>query len=642
MAALTSPFGHLVRQDLVEGASQSIGYELNALVVWAGISLSKGDSYWVRQAVYFPDGTEDDLFLPSGAAVPAFSFDSLNGADHDHGIWIEQITQYDDLGAEIGQLAVALDASGAGADFNFLMEGSDQGWQENLTGGAVISLGQHHMIEMQVVFDNLLTVYGGLSALRIWVDGSLVVDRNDIRTMVLDTETAIALNATAASGTSVYLEWSDLLKADSYIVQHSTDQAIWEELDTVVPEVTTGTPPVAIQKKIDDGLNPVFNPGYYLCHYATYDRDTHDSGISQTTVNEVVNNPNIAGVFLKLTWIELEKDNTKGGSNYNWAKVDLILATFAPKQVILYFEPKNFGPAHRSLLPYYMLEDPSFGGGPNPVTGAGSYGSWSLTSYGGNQPCFWNVNLQNAFYAFVDAFAARYKDNPQFEGLCLWETASPTPDDFATLYPDQDATAYRNFIYAAPKYVADKMPRKTGFQQVNWEGWYGLDSQDLIDSFEAHNEANRDSTVGVMNTDGSVSIDIPLRAVHDRIRDGCDRYPYAFKNENPVSIDDDAKDGISITESMQYYRDRLNPWYEIRVHSNASSAQKQEIVAFINQTKGTRRSTAYYSGSGGPAQDPSYTHADLVQGTTHWYRVIPVTNDALGAVSNVDGATTNG
>ena len=213
-----APYGgseHVLRDYFEEYQYEYGGYVDRSPIRWVTGQMRKGSEVWIRQAIYLPDGTEG-MTMPNGSAAPAF-----RTKPHDvDGTFIEALAASDgeipletliywsgsDRTTLQGELVLALEevvtpgTEPVGLDdegtpdtvegylLNLNLEGGEQGWQYDLTGGMYLHPGQWHVYELYVKFDDQTAGEGGSPSVRLWIDGSLRCNRDDIRTMVNATD----------------------------------------------------------------------------------------------------------------------------------------------------------------------------------------------------------------------------------------------------------------------------------------------------------------------------------------------------------------------------------------------------------------------------------------------------------------------
>jgi hypothetical protein len=153
------------------------------------------------------------------------------------------------------------------------------------------------------------------------------------------------------------------------------------------------------------------------------------------SANPVLDNPNVDGFRLRISWASVQPDN---GSTYNWANVDAVIAVAAAhgKKLCISIAAGLWTPdwvytSAPVVYKYAMLET-------DPDTGQSI----------GNQPLPWDTAYLTKWNKFVAAFGARYDSNPALSYVVM----GGFMEQFNMFLADttQDAAALTNLALHPP------------------------------------------------------------------------------------------------------------------------------------------------------------------------------------------------
>ncbi len=189
-------------------------------------------------------------------------------------------------------------------------------------------------------------------------------------------------------------------------------------------------------------------------HYVQFGAEDSEAQILRN-IDAVGNESAIAGVQVKIRWVDLEK--SKGV--YDFSAIDAYLkrvkAQPTRKQLVVRIVDRNFKATSRvGIVPSYLLSGGAYGGGVAP----------SKTGYVAR---LWDPDVMTRLIALHRAIARRYDDDNHFEGQTSEETtlalASPLPWDYSH---GALVVQYHRLVDA----VRAEAPRSNFFLYTNWVG----------------------------------------------------------------------------------------------------------------------------------------------------------------------------
>jgi hypothetical protein len=169
-----------------------------------------------------------------------------------------------------------------------------------------------------------------------------------------------------------------------------------------------------------------WNPGHYAGSNGSIYKGTKASGWFPSMDGALTNYPQFKGWRQWFTWGALEP--TKG--NYDFSQLDALLERLktqygTPRHLVITLYPSGpvtiWKPGDASTIPAYIQQDKAYGASPV----SGSYGWWGVNSggasTGGYEPALWRPAVMDRFIALIQALAARYDNDPYFEGVMFQE-----------------------------------------------------------------------------------------------------------------------------------------------------------------------------------------------------------------------------
>jgi hypothetical protein len=242
-----------------------------------------------------------------------------------------------------------------------------------------------------------------------------------------------------------------------------------------------------------------WHPGHYMASYTVLGPGETISTI-QGELNDLANSPpEIKGYRVLVAWSAIT-DTVQG--SYNWALLDSIMSYMdgIGKQLVLVVLPGAFStgnltsaPASWIGVPSYILNNPIYGPSPFP----GQYGWWGPGANEGNGPAvaaFWrtpgeygggSASVMTEYTNTLTAIAARYNNNPNFEGIMYQEDAWISS---ITMFAGSDYNS-NNLISNLETSLAASVANFTT-SNVIMENTY-MPPSDAAESFEAWMIANR-------------------------------------------------------------------------------------------------------------------------------------------------------
>lgn len=184
-----------------------------------------------------------------------------------------------------------------------------------------------------------------------------------------------------------------------------------------------------------------WHPGHYLLPNMV-----HSAGnkLSPSVITDLADEPAIQGLQLKVNWALIEP--TRG--NYNFSELEAHLAQLEKigKRYVLQVMDRNFGGSSaQGVLPPYLATEP------------GGNGGWHVKRRNnvdkGVQARIWVPAVMDRVIALHRALAARFDQEPYFEGIVLSEsevgfTPAEAPSDFE---PDNLRDQYVRLYQELPK-----------------------------------------------------------------------------------------------------------------------------------------------------------------------------------------------
>jgi hypothetical protein len=168
-----------------------------------------------------------------------------------------------------------------------------------------------------------------------------------------------------------------------------------------------------------------WNPGHYAAGNGWLLGSTSASTWYGAMDGALKNYPLFKGFRLWISWGTIEK----GKGVYDFSQIDAIMNRLktqygTPRQLVLTLYPSNpakWSAKDNRIIPTYITTDKAYG--PSPV--GGSYGWWGPTSdgqsTGGYEPALWRPAVMERFTALLQAIAAHYDNDPNFEAIMFQE-----------------------------------------------------------------------------------------------------------------------------------------------------------------------------------------------------------------------------
>jgi hypothetical protein len=170
-----------------------------------------------------------------------------------------------------------------------------------------------------------------------------------------------------------------------------------------------------------------WNPGHYAAGNGSLLGGKKASDWYPTMDHAMGGWKEVKGFRMWISWGAIE--TTEGV--YDFSQVDAVLNRMktqygTPRHLVLTLYPS--GPVSNwkhdgRVVPLYIQDSPKYG--PSPV--AGTYGWWGVSkngvSTGQFEPALWRPAVMSRYIALVQAIAAHYDNDPQFEALMFQEDA---------------------------------------------------------------------------------------------------------------------------------------------------------------------------------------------------------------------------
>jgi hypothetical protein len=230
-----------------------------------------------------------------------------------------------------------------------------------------------------------------------------------------------------------------------------------------------------------------WNPGHYAAGNGSLLGGTKAESWYGTMDGALTNYPQFQGFRIWVSWSQIE--TAKGV--YDFSQIDAILNRLktqykTPRHLVMTLYPS--GPVSKwnhdtRIIPQYIQSDPAYG--PSPV--AGSYGWWGINeggqSTGPYEPAIWRPAVMDRYIALVQAIAAHYDQDPNFEALMFQE------DIYHILAARSDYT--KDNMLAQVKRLLTASVAAFPHTSVVFENTWGLGFKDTAQDLEAWMVANR-------------------------------------------------------------------------------------------------------------------------------------------------------
>jgi hypothetical protein len=181
------------------------------------------------------------------------------------------------------------------------------------------------------------------------------------------------------------------------------------------------TPPAAAPSQIK------WNPGHYMASNSVIYAGQSLSRV-QSEMDDINGWDKILGYRAYITWGALEPSQ----GNYDFSLIDTMLNRLKtqynkPKRLVLVVLPGTFSSAmggnDGGTLPKYLQQSSAYGASPV----SGRYGWWGANSKGASTGAYvaalYRPAVMDRFIALVNALAAKYDNEPYFEGFMIQENS---------------------------------------------------------------------------------------------------------------------------------------------------------------------------------------------------------------------------
>jgi hypothetical protein len=224
-------------------------------------------------------------------------------------------------------------------------------------------------------------------------------------------------------------------------------------LPLVASAETLPTPPsLCVQGKSDCGTVPSvgkkWHPGHYML---TYKGDSQSQLLARC--DEIASEKNVRGIMVRKTWGQLESAK----NNYTFDQLQQIVARCGShgKRVWLLLLDRGFNTTSADFVPGYLKTEPQYNGG-------------VAATKNGYIARIWEPAVMDRQIALIQALAARFDNEPYFEGMMPEESApgfgSATPP---ASYSTGALAAQLKRLYIA---AGSAWPRSNFVAQINFLG----------------------------------------------------------------------------------------------------------------------------------------------------------------------------
>jgi hypothetical protein len=161
------------------------------------------------------------------------------------------------------------------------------------------------------------------------------------------------------------------------------------------------------------GTGIKWHPGHYMLVYLD---------APQSNLDDIRGESAVLGAQIRYKWADLE--SSKGVYNFSRIESDLKYLSSMRKRLVIQIMDRGFGTTDRNgIVPDYLLKDAEYHGGL----------ARTKTGYIAR---LWDADVMDRLIALSSALAARFDNEPYFEGITLAETAASvdlkySPGDFS-------------------------------------------------------------------------------------------------------------------------------------------------------------------------------------------------------------------
>jgi len=241
----------------------------------------------------------------------------------------------------------------------------------------------------------------------------------------------------------------------------------------LTPGVST-TPPVASKN---------WAPGVYIAETA-YDTTTLFNQIAARLSADTAGN--YKGVLLRYPWLTLEPtQGVYSGFDTIESRFDAI-AALSGRRAIIFIQIKTFNTknssgvitAYNHAVPQYMRDSATYADPDGNTNDLGEYGEYGYASAiggpGGYVPNMHVAAVRDRFIALMEAFGARFNDNPNLEAVVINEASIAKPYQVTGTW-SRNPTWYANMTTA---WAA----ARTALTNIQCCQWINSDRADMSDS----------------------------------------------------------------------------------------------------------------------------------------------------------------